>query len=325
MVLILYLLKVKIVNGVSETEFNPDGEITRQEAAAMLMRVYKNYAEAEKISGEVKFSDDEEIASWAKEDVYSINSLGIMQGVGANSFAPADSYTREQSIATIMRMKPYFVPVTSISLTPKESEIRATTSTFINVEISPENATDKLITEWKSSNPDVAKVYASGGVSGVSEGTAVITATTANGVSASCTITVIPETYLEISGDFPVVLNCLYFEDLGYSNEPIDTMPEDDDPYVIGKIKVTGVEHQVKSDSYYKYSDPDKNNKFFVVTGELEDLNEDYKYKFIPYLKWIIRDENGEIVDSALTQILDSMREEGDTFSLEIETDKVSF
>ena len=47
MVLILYLLKVKIVNGVSETEFNPDGEITRQEAAAMLMRVYKNYAEEE--------------------------------------------------------------------------------------------------------------------------------------------------------------------------------------------------------------------------------------------------------------------------------------
>lgn len=93
-----------IVNGVSETEFNPDGEITRQEAAAMLMRVYKNYAEAEKISGEVKFSDDEEIASWAKEDVYSINSLGIMQGVGANSFAPLDGYTVEQAIITFWRL-----------------------------------------------------------------------------------------------------------------------------------------------------------------------------------------------------------------------------
>lgn len=139
MVLILYLLKVKIVNGVSETEFNPDGEITRQEAAAMLMRVYKNYAEAEKISGEVKFSDDEEIASWAKEDVYSINSLGIMQGVGANSFAPADSYTREQSVATIMRMEPYFVPVTSISLTQILDSMREEGDTF-----SLEIETDKV-------------------------------------------------------------------------------------------------------------------------------------------------------------------------------------
>lgn len=66
-----------IVNGVSETEFNPDGEITRQEAAAMLMRVYRNYAEIEKISGEAKFYDDEDIAEWAKEDVYSINSLEL--------------------------------------------------------------------------------------------------------------------------------------------------------------------------------------------------------------------------------------------------------
>ena len=93
-----------IVNGISETEFKPDGEITRQEAAAMLMRVYKNYTQMEKISGEVKFSDDEEIASWAKEDVYSINSLGIMQGVGANSFAPLDGYTVEQAIITFWRL-----------------------------------------------------------------------------------------------------------------------------------------------------------------------------------------------------------------------------
>lgn len=93
-----------IVNGISETEFNPDGEITRQEAATMLMRVYKNYAETEKISGKIKFSDDEEIAEWAKEDVYSINSLGIMQGVGANSFSPLEGYTAEQAIITFWRL-----------------------------------------------------------------------------------------------------------------------------------------------------------------------------------------------------------------------------
>ncbi len=93
-----------IVNGISETEFNPDGEITRQEAAAMLMRVYKNYAEMKKIRGEAQFLDDKDIAEWAKEDVYSINSLGIMQGVGENIFDPLNGYTVEQAIITFWRL-----------------------------------------------------------------------------------------------------------------------------------------------------------------------------------------------------------------------------
>lgn len=93
-----------IVNGISETEFKPDGEITRQEAAAMLMRVYKNYAKTEQTAAGFKFADDSDIADWAKEDVYSINSLGIMQGVGENTFAPLDGYTVEQSVATFWRL-----------------------------------------------------------------------------------------------------------------------------------------------------------------------------------------------------------------------------
>ena len=93
-----------IVNGISETEFKPDGEITRQEAAAMLMRVYKNYTQMEKISGEFNFSDDKDIAEWAQEDVYSINSLGIMQGVGENIFDPLNGYTVEQAIITFWRL-----------------------------------------------------------------------------------------------------------------------------------------------------------------------------------------------------------------------------
>ena len=93
-----------IVNGIGETDFNPDGEITRQEAAAMLMRVYKNYAKTEETAAGFKFNDDSDIADWAKEDVYNINVLGVMQGVGENVFAPLDGYTVEQSIATFWRL-----------------------------------------------------------------------------------------------------------------------------------------------------------------------------------------------------------------------------
>ncbi len=93
-----------IVNGISETAFNPDGDITRQEAAAMLMRVYKNYAEYQYTDTEYLFSDDDTIADWAKEDVYNINALGVMQGVGNDIFAPLDGYTVEQAIATFLRL-----------------------------------------------------------------------------------------------------------------------------------------------------------------------------------------------------------------------------
>lgn len=95
---------IGIVNGVSENNFNPDGNITRQEAAAMLMRVYRNYAEFDDENNEFEFSDDEDISDWAKEDVYSINALGVMQGVGEDVFAPEEGYTVEQAIATFLRL-----------------------------------------------------------------------------------------------------------------------------------------------------------------------------------------------------------------------------
>lgn len=95
---------IGIVNGVSETEFNPNGDITRQEAAAMLMRVYKNYGVCEEAPNDYLFADNVSIADWAKEDVYQINRLGVMQGVGNDMFAPLDNYTVEQAIATFLRL-----------------------------------------------------------------------------------------------------------------------------------------------------------------------------------------------------------------------------
>lgn len=95
---------IGIVNGVSETEFNPNGDITRQEAAAMLMRVYKNYGAVEEETNDYLFADNDSIADWAKDDVYQINKLGVMQGVGNDMFAPLNNYTIEQAIATFLRL-----------------------------------------------------------------------------------------------------------------------------------------------------------------------------------------------------------------------------
>jgi alpha-amylase len=55
--------------------------------------------------------------------------------------------------------------------------------------VSPVNASNKAVT-WSSSNPRVATVSRAGVVSGISAGSATITATTANGITASSVINV---------------------------------------------------------------------------------------------------------------------------------------
>lgn len=61
----------------------------------------------------------------------------------------------------------------------------------LNTAISPESATNKTIT-WDSSNPDIATVDESGLITAVKPGTAIITATTSNGLTATCEVTVLP-------------------------------------------------------------------------------------------------------------------------------------
>lgn len=93
-----------IVNGMSEAEFDPTGKITRQEAAVMLLRVYANYAPPPASGQEPVFSDDMEIADWARESVYCMAHTGVMQGTGDDRFTPLGEYTTEQAIVSFTRL-----------------------------------------------------------------------------------------------------------------------------------------------------------------------------------------------------------------------------
>lgn len=75
----------------------------------------------------------------------------------------------------------------SIAL-PESAQITDAEQTTLIPEIAPKSA--ETACQWSSSNEDVAKVDSSGVVTGVSKGTAIITAETVNGLTASCTVTV---------------------------------------------------------------------------------------------------------------------------------------
>lgn len=90
------------VTGVGNNKFNPNGKITRQEAATMLMRIGQKYG-LEPTSDPVAFSDVT-ADSWAKAGIDYVSSLGIMSGVGNNKFDPNGFYTYEQTILTVLRL-----------------------------------------------------------------------------------------------------------------------------------------------------------------------------------------------------------------------------
>jgi hypothetical protein len=84
-------------------KFNPDGEITRQEAAVILSKLLEKLEVS--ISPSVAaFSDMDKAGDWAKVAIGVVQSAGIMSGVSENKFDPLGKYTREQSIATLIRV-----------------------------------------------------------------------------------------------------------------------------------------------------------------------------------------------------------------------------
>jgi uncharacterized protein YjdB/agmatine/peptidylarginine deiminase len=103
------------------------------------------------------------------------------------------SATKENYIAVV-------VPVKGISVYPDIASVGINETLQLTAEVLPENATNKQVT-WSSSNTDIAIVDASGLVTGISEGPAVITATTVDGgYTAACEVTVtIPVTGVTVS------------------------------------------------------------------------------------------------------------------------------
>lgn len=96
----------------------------------------------------------------------------------------------EYSLEEFSTSQPTEVYVESISLTPNNTTIVEGASITLNVEITPNNSSNKNI-NWTTSDESIATVNNKGKVTAIKQGTAVITASSSNGKMAQCTITVI--------------------------------------------------------------------------------------------------------------------------------------
>lgn len=245
-----------LVKGASETQFNPNGNMTIAEAITLAARLrsiyetgkaefeqsdpwyqtYVDYATENGIIAEGDYSDYTKAATRAQfacimakalpeealsainyvpfgqipditlsetysNAVYMLYNAGILTGNDSyGTFTPDSTITRS-AVATIvtrmadMSLRKQFVledkpvEVTGISLDQTSLTLYSGMLSSLTAYVWPENATNRYVT-WTSSNPKVATVSYVGVVSAISEGTTVITATTSNGKSANCTVTV---------------------------------------------------------------------------------------------------------------------------------------
>ena len=92
-----------VVSGVGNGRFDPNGALTREQAAAMLARLAEVIGKPLNKSSPT-FADNHQISTWAVEAVGQIQAAGIMGGTGDNMFSPKSPYTREQSIITVLRL-----------------------------------------------------------------------------------------------------------------------------------------------------------------------------------------------------------------------------
>ena len=103
---------IGLTQGVGDARFDPDGYITREQAAVILDRLFvalgqplPNESPSAPLDDNMKitFADNDSISDWARSGVERVRAAGIMRGVGDNRFGPKDICTREQCILAAVR------------------------------------------------------------------------------------------------------------------------------------------------------------------------------------------------------------------------------
>ncbi len=95
--------RLGLVTGVSETEFNPAGTVTREDMAVIMHRLFKLMGLNTKNVAE-SFTDADTIAPYAKEAVGVLAGEKVINGMGDGTFAPKASVTRAQASKVVYEL-----------------------------------------------------------------------------------------------------------------------------------------------------------------------------------------------------------------------------
>ena len=127
--------------------------------------------------------------TWESSDekVATVSDNGLVSAFATGETQITVTTAEGKTATSFITVTNTIIEVTSISLSSESLDILIGESAILTVTISPDNATDKSVS-WQSSDSSIATV-ASGVVSGIASGEAIITATSGK-VSATCKVTV---------------------------------------------------------------------------------------------------------------------------------------
>lgn len=92
---------LNLFKGYEDGSFKPEGDITRAEFAAIVVRTLGQEAQAEGAKGTTKFIDVPS-THWASGYVNIAANLGIVNGYGDGNFGPEDKVTYEQAVKMVV-------------------------------------------------------------------------------------------------------------------------------------------------------------------------------------------------------------------------------
>ena len=128
--------------------------------------------------------------SSSNEAVATVDSNGKVTAKKAGTAVITATSSNGKTAGCTVTVKQKEIAITGISLNKSTTSLTEGESETLTATITPSNATGDKTVKWSSSNGVVAAVDSNGKVTAKKAGTAVITATSSNGKSASCTVTV---------------------------------------------------------------------------------------------------------------------------------------
>lgn len=94
-----------VVEGRGDGSFDPNGLITRQEAATMMVRAYRALGGTlPQEAGTFRFADESQIAEYALKSVQALAYWSVLQGREDGRFAPQDPITIEEAMLCYIRL-----------------------------------------------------------------------------------------------------------------------------------------------------------------------------------------------------------------------------
>ena len=130
--------------------------------------------------------------SWSSsnEAVATVSADGTVTAKSAGTAVITATTENGKTASCTITVEKKLIPITEVCLDKSSATLTEGDTATLTATVLPENTTYSKDVSWSSNNSEVAAVDANGTVTAKSVGTTIITATSENGKSASCTITV---------------------------------------------------------------------------------------------------------------------------------------